>query len=490
MSIRETVRMKCVRRKLLVSSLVGALGLSLSMEVMPVHAAGTGAAESAALPAYLRAKVLESRKSAVNAPAVNPPHVVTTCADDGSTGSLRNIIESMNTVSGDTIDLTQLPMMCSKITLAQGSGAIKIYQDQLYLQGPGAENLTIDADDGSSAFYHYGVGTLFVSDMTIANGYFSSNNATTGGCIYSQASVFLFESVVTNCVVRSTASSSSAQGGGVYTNGDLTLVRSAITESHADSSSGAQSEGGGAYVRGNLFLHESTVSGNTAFSINGTLHGLGGGIKAAHDIDIENSTIARNAADVFGGIDQYFNGGGLQATISNSTISGNVANIFGYGGIYTTATLLLANSTIAFNQARNSTNVGGLYASASTTIQSSIIAGNSNSYGASDLDGLAGSQVDGSNNLITSSKISTPAGTLTDCPKLDVLTNTGGATQTHGLRLGSPALGQGDPGSLTRDQRGLPRTVGGQTDIGSVERQAADQDERISVSGFDGLCDQ
>jgi len=40
------------------------------------------------------------------------------------------------------------------------------------------------------------------------------------------------------------------------------------------------------------------------------------------------------------------------------------------------------------------------------------------------------------------------------------------------------------------DQRLALRAAGMQTDIGSVERQASELDERIFISGFDGLCDQ
>jgi hypothetical protein len=76
------------------------------------------------LPAYLRGKHADARK-----PSTNPPHVVTTCEDDFSSGSLRRIIESSTTVSGDTIDLTQLPMACSKITLAQNV-PLEIWQDR------------------------------------------------------------------------------------------------------------------------------------------------------------------------------------------------------------------------------------------------------------------------------------------------------------------------------------------------------------------------
>src|SRR5205814_4076910 len=57
-------------------------------------------------------------------------------------------------------------------------------------------------------------------------------------------------------------------------------------------------------------------------------------------------------------------------------------------------------------------------------------------------------------------------------PGLAPLGNYGGPTQTHALLNGSPAVNAGAiPAgvTLTTDQRGLPRVVGGQADVGSVE---------------------
>src|SRR4051812_23986869 len=56
-------------------------------------------------------------------------HHVTSCNDNpNDAGSLRSIIASPNTFTGDAIDFVQLPMVCSTITLSQGQ-AIVIHQD-------------------------------------------------------------------------------------------------------------------------------------------------------------------------------------------------------------------------------------------------------------------------------------------------------------------------------------------------------------------------
>ena len=61
-------------------------------------------------------------------------------------------------------------------------------------------------------------------------------------------------------------------------------------------------------------------------------------------------------------------------------------------------------------------------------------------------------------------------------PLLGPLQNNGGTTTTVALLPGSPALGAGDPSAaaaadLTTDQRGLPRAVAGEIDIGAFETQ-------------------
>ena len=58
--------------------------------------------------------------------------------------------------------------------------------------------------------------------------------------------------------------------------------------------------------------------------------------------------------------------------------------------------------------------------------------------------------------------------------KLAPLADNGGPTQTCALLAGSPAINAGsNPANLTTDQRGLPRQVGSQTDMGAYEAQLA-----------------
>ena len=489
MSIFSPIPMSTPRRLPLVACLTATLSIAASAAaagpVRPLmrQPAQLGAAAlQATLPFARIATTLTPGASLPSNPSATPHHV-TSCNDDpNDPGSLRSIIAAAGTVSGDHIDFAQLPMLCSTITLDSVHGALKILQNTLYLDGPGAENLTIDAGNTSQATYHFGAGTLYISGLTVANGQYTSSSLPTGGCIDSEGHVFLLESKVTHCTVKSTDLTTPAKGGGIYARGNLTLVRSTISDSHSKST-GAMTYGGGAYAGGSFFAHDSTVSDNEAV--------MAGALWVGGDIaDIERSTFSRNQAAYVGAIEFAAATG---ATIANSTISGNTASLL-YGGIWTGAPLTLSDSTVAFNHVIAGPGVGsGLYSNgAPLTLRSSIVADNTGQLqNNSDLSGPAGTQLTATNNLVVSSTLPLPLSNIVDiCPRLDVLTDNGGYTQTHGLKSASPAIDNGNAGNLTTDQRGAPRPSGIAADVGALERQPTDVEERILTSGFDGFCDQ
>jgi hypothetical protein len=241
----------------------------------------------------------------------------------------------------------------------------------------------------------------------------------------------------------------------------------------------------------------STISFNSAEASQTGEYALGGGVAThGYAATIVGSTVVGNTAERGGGI--FFNLGlsALPAVITNSTISGNTGT-FGFGGIYGGVPLTVRNSTIAFNAAPLGVGFGGaglnVFSGAPLTLQSSIIADNWGPQGPSDIAGSGGSVITAgsSHNLVTSSTLPLPAMTLQDCPKLQPLAKNGGPTLTHALHHSSPALDNGNnTAGLVTDQRLAPRTVNGVEDIGAVEWQASDIDERIMANGFDGLCDQ
>ena len=193
-------------------------------------------------------------------------------------------------------------------------------------------------------------------------------------------------------------------------------------------------------------------------------------------------------------------------TLQNSTVSGNTASAQG-GGLYAMdfQDINIQNSTVTGNTAQ--TGGGGLfvnpptkkyYTPAATNIHSTIISGNTDTSGAAADLSAAPFPYNGTNYptiTLTNSLVGNNTGAnLTAAPlgspdangnligtasspidaKLAPLADNGGPTQTCALLAGSPAINAGsNPANLTTDQRGLPRQVGSQTDMGAYEAQLA-----------------
>jgi hypothetical protein len=415
-------------------------------------------------------------------------HTVTSCADDFNTpGTLRWTLADPSTHSGDTVDLSQLT--CSHITLGS---ELKVHQDDLTLLGPGPDAgvLTLDAYMQSEIIQHFGYGTLELQGLEIRQGYFASTTDPTGGCIWSRGTISLVDSNVHHCQTLALSAAAPTFGGAIYVKGSLKLTRSTISDSNAYANAGGSAAGGGAFVKGSLTADSSSITNNAARAIGGV--GKGGGAFVRGTVDVASSTVSHNRADVGGGLALYAATPSISATLSNSTVSGNTA-FSSVGGVYSTMPLKLINSTIAFNRATDASSTGaGIFAEADLEMTSSIVADNATGAGSSDIDGTAGVAVTGSKNLVQQSgpHVSVPIDTIDDCPKLDVLTQAEGPTATHRPGPMSSAIDRGlAAGTLLTDQRGLPRVSGPNADIGSVERQPAELDERIFLGAFDVACD-
>ena len=179
------------------------------------------------------------------------------------------------------------------------------------------------------------------------------------------------------------------------------------------------------------------------------------------------------------------------ASITDSTISGNVATYIA-GGLHVEADATIENSTVAFNHQEDGSTFksGGLYIKKALTLHSSIVADNVSGGAPGDIDG-SGTIGGSPDNIITATPLGVPLNTNDHCPKLQPLRDNGGPTMTNAPMASSEAIDQGSaPLTLFIDQRLLPRSQGAGVDIGAVERQPGEKDERIFVSGFDGLCDQ
>jgi CSLREA domain-containing protein len=231
----------------------------------------------------------------------------------------------------------------------------------------------------------------------------------------------------------------------------------------SNSVSGGTGTGGGIFNRSTLTLRNSTLSGNAAQQ--------GGGIhnSSTGRLTVDKSTLSSNSAADGGGI---YNRDSAEVTVANSTLTGNTATVQG-GGILNIdpATLTLIHSTLTGNTA--SVIGGGLINNGSATIANSIIA---NSTGG---DCLPGRPPDINHTLVEDGGCSVTNGVnnnKTGDPKLGPLSNNGGATLTHALLTGSPAIGAANnslcaAAPINRfDQRDLLRDAA--CDMGAYEVDA------------------
>jgi parallel beta helix pectate lyase-like protein len=298
---------------------------------------------------------------------------------------------------------------------------------------------------------------------------------------------------------------SGGNAGGIYNQGALTVMDSAITGNTAV----GNTNGGGirnAAVSSNASttIIRSLISGNTS-------GGEGGGIANVSyylltaTLNISDSTISNNNATTFGGgIANYSGAGGVaNATLVNTTISGNQAFGADGGGINiavlsgsTTSNLNLTNVTITNNSANGG--VGGgistnaTIPTANITLYNSIVANNTATTSAQDIQTANTTLTSNGGNLIGDNsgigaftpQPSDQVGTATSPidPLLGPLQNNGGSTPTQALLADSPAVDKGAGCPQATDQRGVPRPQGAACDIGAYEAGAS---WYVSTTGSD-----
>ncbi len=207
--------------------------------------------------------------------------VVNHVADDTQPGSLRDAIQQAdNTPGPDTIQF-QLPAG-AKITLLADLPPIT---DNVNIQGPGADQLTIDGAGAHQALQLTNSATLLVNGLTIAN----AVSSTTGAAIN-------------------------------VASGNLTVAFS-VFANNAANNGGAVAVATGATAT----LISSTFAGNTATNDGGAVASLAGATTS-----VINSTFASNLSGGQGGA--LFSAAGSTLSVKTSTISGNQAGQGG-GGI-------------------------------------------------------------------------------------------------------------------------------------------------------------
>jgi hypothetical protein len=448
--------------------------------------------------------------------------------NDSGAGSLRKaILDSDSDSVSDTI--TFAASVGGRIEV--GGSPLPSINDPVQIEGPGADELTVDGNGAGTVFRIRDVGSPYqevgISGLTITGG-----SAYAGGGIYDGELLSLYpaELTITDCVV--TGNKATHSGGGVYIDdgGSLTVNDSTISANEALDENG---NGGGISVTTTdgakaveVKVTGSTVRGNSTA-------GYGGGVflEPESGIAIATSTIAGNRArkdgagiyvrdengsisslsvgssTISGNVSSGENarGGGLQlegligpTTITNSTISGNTAE--NGGGIFDLdvryGPVTIANSTIAGNEATGASGGIDRQTRSGTPLMKlrSTIVGSNVAPVAPD---LGGDRFELSHSLISDTSGATvvtaspPGSNRLNVPaQLGPLTDNGGPTLTMLPALASPAIDAGLANGLTTDQRGLDRTVDGSpanfagsdgTDIGAVERDIALEGAKVKA---------
>ena len=408
-------------------------------------------------------------------------HIVNTCADPpgavlcgADDGTLRQAVACA--LDGDVVDASQL--QCSTITL---SSPLIVPKLGLTIAGPGRKSLTIDAGDQFRTVIHNGNpgDTLTMRDLSIAHGHFTNTYTYGGGggCIFSSGNVYLESVDVHDCYLAATQIV--ASGAGIFANGDVKLVASAVTYSSvrglAPGLKYEAARGGGIYAQ-SVELDASTISGNLADTTQNNPT-YGGGVYARYFV-ANYSTIAYNTATERAGVSAA-----ESFRLVDSTISSNTASNADGAARILNGIAYLYNSTVALNSADKAGAVGGI-SSVSLFMESTIVARNTATSVEADVGAGAGG-IGGGRNLIMAANAPLPVDTITDDPLLGPLQDNGGPSATHALLRGSPAIDNGtNPLQLAFDQSDMTRVQGVAADIGSFEVEAS-----LFSSGFETLVE-
>lgn len=394
--------------------------------------------------------------------------------DDAGAGSLRQAISDANgdssppTVIGfaagldGPLDLTSGPLAITKSMTIDGPGA-----SALELDGNGGQILTV-----SSA------ATVSISGLTFAFGAApdpGDGAPATGGAIANAGTLDVSDSVFDDNAAGGASQLSGpdaggGEGGAIFNSGRLTVVDSTFSDN---------------------------VAGGAGTATDGSDDGVGGAIfnDSAASLTVTGSTFTGNTAggDGGAGVDSGNGAGGAIAgnflsstTLTDDTLTGNMAGGArgvgapsgqGLGG----AVIVLVQSSVAL---RSDTIDGNAIGSApdsagagilnfgTASILGTIVSGNK---GGANCANNLGAGSPGSATVRES--LEGPAG-QTSCgfdlpsadPRLGVLDDNGGATQTQALRAGSPAIGAVASAAdcPATDQRGARRPSGG-CDVGAYE---------------------
>ena len=241
----------------------------------------------------------------------------------------------------------------SLVTIGDGANSPKIK-----ISGRNNAELSVNTDiNQARGIYVNSNATVSISGVTISSGVTSAGN---GGGIYSEGELTLDNVIVKNCNAK--------YGGGIFSEGSLTMNDGAVTENNASLS------GGGIYNTGDATLNDVNIEENTALNSGGGIYAEQGSAR----LIMQGGSIYKNVA----GSDSSGsgNGGGLrfrgqkgssnlnfyqcQSYLDNVTITENSASGSGDGVyIISGAYLDLSMCTVIDNDTQDIGLQGNLYLS-------------------------------------------------------------------------------------------------------------------------------
>jgi len=269
---------------------------------------------------------------------------VTTSADPGdgtcdATCSLRDALDAADDSEPEQ-DRVNINLAAFDNTIVLGSHLAYFTQEPLIISG-GVFGAVISGNNADSIFSM--VGNPIGSDVVIDGLTLVSGGGAEGGAIASNA----VDLTITNSTIAN--SKASAAGGGILLgSGTLVLEHSTVANNET---TGAGHHGGGIYAGGstNMVISRSTISGNH------TENGRGGGIYTQGALTLQSSTVSGNytmgGSQHGGGISNHF---GTATNLFNSTIARNEARgaFTEGGGVHTEGTTqdpALSNTIVADN---------------------------------------------------------------------------------------------------------------------------------------------
>jgi hypothetical protein len=416
--------------------------------------------------------------------------------NDGVT-SLREAIFATNVVDGaDTIEFASSLFAGGLATILLTQGDLEI-TEALEINGPGANLLSIDANQASRIFNITATsGDFLLTGLTLTGGKTVGDNVLVGGFPTTTFNGGAVRSVTdgnltfNQCIIIGNHTTGRrARGGGVFAR-NVTLIQSTVS---GNSTEGDSSIGGGISAQSNVTLTQSTVSGNStiedaasgggisAFSVTATQSAIngnwtlgidanGGGIRASN-VTLMQSTVSGNRTEgnqsIGGGIDAS-----LSATLFESAVSGNLTagNNADGGGIRVYTDLTLTRSTVSGNSTTGTqANGGGIRAQFSTTIiiTESTVSGNTTSGINSRGGGIYADLGFGQN----------PDGVIT------LTQSTFSGNSTAGFNAAGGGIYKRGPVSLIRSTFTDNHTLGAFSDGGGIFLVDSSTDNPSSISG-------